>query len=241
MIDFGLSQKYTLEKMEQAGVPFSDLRGALITHLHSDHTSQAMSNKLIREQVPIYCQRGQYRILVRRFRPKTENNIHVFAEKRPFEISRFTINAFKVPHDAPGGCYGFNITQKKQKITIATDLSAENNGLANHFTDSNVIVLESNYDPQMLENSGRPANLIQRIQQEGHLSNAQSAAFLNKILKNSKLKPQALILAHLSQECNSPLLAKKSAQEILALHNLQYTKLVAAEKKNSTATIEIRD
>lgn len=240
-MDFGFSQKYTLEHLDKAGVPFSSLRGALITHLHSDHINRAMFNKLIREQVPIYCQRRQYRELVRRFRPKDENNIHVFAEKLPFEISSFTINAFKVPHDAYGGCYGFNITQKKQKITIATDLASADNGLANHFTDSDVIVLESNYDPRMLENSGRPAELIERIKNDGHLSNEQSCAFLGEILELSKKKPQALILTHLSQECNSPRLAKKSAQNILNMHKLQNTELLTAEKNNSSKTIEIKD
>lgn len=240
-MDFGFSQKYTLEKFEQAGVPFANLRGALITHLHSDHITRAMFNKLIREQVPIYCQRGQYKEIIRRFRPKDESHIHVFAEKRSLEIASFTISAFRVPHDAYGGCYGFNISLGAKKITIATDLSSADNGLASHFADSDVIVLESNYDPQMLANSGRPAELITRIMNDGHLSNEQSAAFLNEILALSDKKPQALILAHLSHECNRPHLAKKSAQSILKRHNLKGITLQAAEKNNSGKTIEIKD
>ena len=239
LVDFGFSQKYTLEKFEQAGVDFSALRGVLLTHLHSDHLSKSMFNKLIKERIPIHCHRAVYKPLLRQYRPKDQNLILPFSDQQLFKIASFQIQGFRVPHDSYGGCYGFNIFLGSQKISLATDLAFAGNGLAKNFIDSDILVLESNYDPDMLENSGRPFELIERIKTEGHLSNEQSAQLLDKILQQSQKKPQAVFLTHLSQQCNLAQLAAGGIRKVLHAHRLNKTQLLIAEKRKASNTVRI--
>jgi phosphoribosyl 1,2-cyclic phosphodiesterase len=91
----------------------------------------------------------------------------------------------------------------KKQVAIATDLAYADDGLPLEFAGSDIVVLESNHDPDMLENSGRPEWLKKRIRDTGHLSNDQSADLMGRILSLSAVHPHAVLLAHLSQECNT--------------------------------------
>ena len=84
-----------------------------------------------------------------------------------------------------------------------------------HIANSNVIVIESNYDVDMLENSRRPVWLKRRIQETGHLSNDQCAESLLQIIDQSKTLPKSIALAHISQECNTNALALECTEMAL--------------------------
>jgi phosphoribosyl 1,2-cyclic phosphodiesterase len=90
---------------------------------------------------------------------------------------------------------------------VATDVGYTGDGLRSRFIDADVIVFESNHDPVMLENSGRPPWLKERIKQIGHLSNQQCAGFLKEVFHHSTRPPAAVVLAHISQTCNTNALA----------------------------------
>ena len=81
--------------------------------------------------------------------------------------------------------------------------------------DSDLIVLESNYDVQMLEDSSRPSWLKRRITQNGHLSNDQCGDSVIQILDRSTTLPKSLALAHVSRECNTNALARECTEEAL--------------------------
>ncbi len=239
LIDFGFSQKYTLKHLEEADVQFSDIKGAFLTHTHSDHITKAMYNKLKKERIPVYCPGGHFNSLNRYSIEENRKALKILSADETVEIGSFKIQPFEVPHDAPGGCFGYNIWHDSKKITIATDMAHAGNGLANYFLNSDVIIVESNYDPEMLDNSGRSAQLISRIKNTGHLSNEQCAAFLDEILHQSEIGPQVVVLAHLSAECNHPDIARKCSERVIKAHDLINTELVVAKKNNSTEIIEI--
>jgi phosphoribosyl 1,2-cyclic phosphodiesterase len=87
--------------------------------------------------------------------------------------------------------------------------------VVSHIANSDVIVIESNYDVDMLENSRRPVWLKRRIQEDGHLSNDQCAESLLQIIDQSQTLPQSIALAHISQECNTNALALECTEMTL--------------------------
>lgn len=82
-------------------------------------------------------------------------NICTFNLKEPFEIGDLKINPFSIPHDAANPC-GFNIYHNNNKISIATDLGHINLEILNSLENSSFILLESNYDPNILKCSPYP-------------------------------------------------------------------------------------
>ncbi len=238
LVDIGFSQRYINERLDEAGVPFSSLRAVLITHLHADHVTQAMLNKVLREGIPVYVHRNLRPLFLKRFKVKYAHLLQTF-DGLSFKVNDFDIKGFEVPHDAPGGCFGFNIHFREKKVTIATDLSSAQNGLTEKFMDSDLIIIESNHDEHLLENSGRSFELIERIKNTGHLSNAQCVSFLDDVLNHSQKMPQAVVLTHLSDDCNLPRLAEKGVRKLLDKQNLKTTQLQICKKNQSSDTVTI--
>lgn len=238
LVDMGFSQRYMNERFEEAGVSFSSLRAVLITHLHADHVTQAMLNKVLREGIPVYVHRNLRPLFLKRYKVKNARALHTF-DGLAFKIKDFEIRGFEVPHDAPGGCFGFNIQLNEKKISVATDLSSVGNGLSEQFIDSDLIMIESNHDEHMLETSGRSFELIERIKNTGHLSNVQCVSFLDEVLKRSQKMPEAIVLAHLSDDCNSPRLAETGVKKLLKKRNLKDARLQISKKNQPSETISI--
>ncbi len=236
MIDCGFSKKYIFENFKKLDISISILKGILISHTHSDHSSSSMIRAALKHGIKIYCHKNLREILIRKYPILSEGEnsgiINVFQDDE-FQIGEFFISAFSVPHDSEGGCWGFNICSHKdkgKKISIATDLGYPENGLWKNFIDSEVIIIESNHDPEMLRNSGRPIWLQQRIEEIGHLSNEQSSEFILDVIKRSQFEPQAIILSHISQQCNSGHLAYSTLNTKLKNNNYTRSKIYISHK-----------
>jgi phosphoribosyl 1,2-cyclic phosphodiesterase len=121
--------------------------------------------------------------------------------QKKIHLSGFDIEAFPVCHDAPE-TIGFHICAGDKKITIVTDLGHICQIATPYIKAANLLVIESNYDEQMLVNGKYPPFLKARIQSDhGHLGNHQTATFLADNI-NDKLSN--ICLAHLSKNNNSP-------------------------------------
>jgi len=122
------------------------------------------------------------------------------------------VHAFPVPHDADDPM-GFVVTRESAKVGVATDFGAPNQMTDFQLRDCDTLVVESNYDINMLAASQRTWQVKQRILGPfGHLSNSDSAAMLERILAPHT---RNLVLAHISAECNKYELAMQSAQNKL--------------------------
>ena len=140
----------------------------------------------------------------------SEKNIKLFNINEKFEIGDLKVKPFSIPHDAANPC-GFNIFKDDKKISIATDIGHMTNGVLKNLEDSIFIMLESNYDPEVLKYSKYPYQLKTRIAgPDGHLSNELAGKTISYLL-NSGLK-QA-VLGHLSKQSNFPELAYKTVIE----------------------------
>ena len=131
-------------------------------------------------------------------------NIKKFKNKETFSIKDIEISPFDIPHDAANPC-GFNIKNENDKISIATDIGHISNEILKQLEGSKFILLESNYDTEVIKYSKYPYSLKRRIQgPNGHLSNDIASKVINYLI-NANLK--TAMLGHLSKENNFPELA----------------------------------
>lgn len=206
LIDCGFTVKSFVEKLEEINLTFKDISCLLISHSHSDHVNNAVINRLVQEKKKILINYNLLTPLRKKYAAVNKaikaGLVTLFNEEEVI-VAGFRVRNFEVPHDSQGGCYGYNIVYDNKKISIATDLGFAEKGIVEKFCDSDLIVLESNHDDEMLRTSGRPQVLIDRIKEVGHLSNEQCGEILFSVLKNSKIAPKKIILAHLSKECNT--------------------------------------
>jgi phosphoribosyl 1,2-cyclic phosphodiesterase len=126
-----------------------------------------------------------------------------------------------VPHDAEGVTSGFILSgragEREVRVAMATDLGNGGNGIFERFIDSDLILIESNYDPAMLNRSPRhPLDRARVDSDVGHLSNEQAGKFLVRVLQESRKRPRAVVLCHLSADHNSPSLAVGEVRGILS-------------------------
>ena len=141
-----------------------------------------------------------------------ESNKKYYCPLENFEIGDLKIYPFKIPHDAADPC-GFNVFFGNKKISIATDIGHITSNVIHSLEDSHFILLESNYDPNVLKCSKYPYPLKIRIAgPNGHLANEDAGKAISFLLK-SGLKQ--VMLGHLSKENNFPELAYKTVVDEL--------------------------
>lgn len=189
LVDCGFPVKYIKTSLQDFYLNPTKLSGMILTHTHADHYSNTVFKFLINNNVRFYIHEDLVAPLLKRsynFKKAFDNNLVTKITNDTFFIGDFKIKAFPVPHDSFGGCFGYNISktidEQEIKISYATDLAFTNEEIEDCFVDSNIIVVESNHDVDMLYNSGRPRELVDRIRKTGHLSNEECANFLVNVL-----------------------------------------------------------
>lgn len=210
LIDCGFRASYIHRHLERLRLPLSSFSGAVLTHLHNDHVHEEIIQELVDNRTPIFLP-PKLRMTARKtftgIRLAEAHGLLQTLEEPHSNIGSFNVGAFEVFHDAPGGCYGYIIRketpERSMKVVMATDVGFTSRPMVEAFANADLMIIESNHDPDMLENSGRPDWLKRRIRERGHLSNEECARFLVEVLNASEKGPEAIILAHVSQECNT--------------------------------------
>ena len=144
----------------------------------------------------------------------SSNNIKKINIDEDFSIGEIKISPFAIPHDAANPC-GFSLSDGNKKISIATDIGHMNNYILHNLEGSKFVLLEANYDPEVLKCTKYPYKLKSRIAgPTGHLSNSVAGKTINFLMKNGL---ETAILGHLSKESNFPELAYQTVvDEIIA-------------------------
>lgn len=215
LIDSGVSYKKIEEALTSIGSSINKINAILITHEHIDHV-RGLNSLSSKYNIPIYANKKTWEALDSLNYKIPLECRNIFNNSENFEIQDLKILPFSIPHDSNDPC-GFNIIKGQDKLSIATDLGHINSKLMKHFEGSSSIILESNYDPEILRFCSYPTFLKQRISsQNGHLpNNIASQTVCNLIphgLKNA-------LLVHLSKENNFPELAYQTALEELRKTN----------------------
>lgn len=230
LIDAGVSGKKIVEALASLNVDISDINGILVTHEHIDHTlSLPVLSK--RYNIPIYANEKTWSVL------PTEKikNQKVFNLNEPFLIGNLKIEPFPIPHDAICPC-GFNIYSSSQKISIATDIGHITPGIVEHLKRSAFLLLEANYEPEMVYSSSYPYHLKKRILgNTGHLSNKNAGQLITEL---SKYGLKHVMLGHLSRENNFPELAYQTVINELSSNNVCLDNLqVSVANRNEPSAI----
>ena len=221
LIDAGVSLKKIEKGLETLNISPSSLDGILVTHEHSDHI-QSLGNLSKKFNLPVYANSETFDNMSKQTDKISAENIKKFKVSEKFEIKDLEINPFSIPHDAANPC-GFNISNNSDKISIATDIGHMTNDILKQLEDSKFILLESNYDTEVLKYSKYPYLLKQRIAgPNGHLSNEVASKVINYLLQGNL---KTAMLGHLSKESNFPELAYQTVVDELISSGTDVSKL----------------
>ena len=215
LIDAGVSCKKIENALNDINVDPSTIDGILITHEHSDHV-QGLGTLSKKFDLPVFVNQETLDAMPKQRDKISEKNIKTFKVTDKFSVGDLDIKPFYIPHDAANPC-GFNIFKDDKKISIATDIGHMTNDILRNLEESLFIMLEANYDPEVLRCSSYPFRLKSRIAgPTGHLPNEMAGKTISHLLK-SGLKNA--MLGHLSKESNFPELAYQTVVDELISNN----------------------
>ncbi|ORU91456.1 MAG: MBL fold metallo-hydrolase [Cycloclasticus sp. symbiont of Poecilosclerida sp. N] len=193
MIDNGFSIKETDKRMVKLGVTAEDISAILVTHEHGDHAS-GVARYAKRYDIPVWASHGTARMV------KNLATIQIFNSHKPFDLGEFSIEPVLVPHDAREPTQ-FVFRANTLKLGVMTDIGSITPHMAGVLTGCDALLLECNYDRDMLVNGPYPESVKRRVLGHwGHLDNQQAIGLLEQ-LDIDKL--QHLVLAHISKKNNS--------------------------------------
>ena len=222
LIDAGVSSKKIENALDGLNINPSSIDGILITHEHSDHT-QGLGTFSRKFNIPVFVNSKTLDNMPKQRDKLIAENIKNFEVGDNFNINDLKISSFSIPHDAANPC-GFNISNGSKTISIATDIGHMTNDILKMLEECEFLMLESNYDPEVLKCSSYPYILKTRIAgPNGHLPNEIAGKTISHLLK-CNLK-QAM-LGHLSKESNFPELAYKTVVDELISNNYNENSLM---------------
>lgn len=217
LVDVGVSAKRIREALEARHIDPRSIQGVCITHEHSDHVAGL---RVLTKQFgwTVYASEGTISALL-----ETEQ-IHKNSDIVPLYTAAVTIGdmqvtPFHTPHDARESM-GFCITlPDERKIGIATDMGVMRQEVERLLSACDLVHIESNHDVSMLRSGPYPIHLQQRILSDrGHLSNAMCAATVARLALAGVPR---FMLAHLSEQNNTPALALQTTASALAKEGMQ--------------------
>lgn len=228
LVDAGLGVRDLAQRLASIGESLDSLDGILITHEHSDHVAGLC--RLLRKlecRVPVYITRKTAPVIDWE---TCEVIREEFQAGSSFVVGDISIDSFTIPHDAIDPV-GFIFRACGVKIGVATDLGYIPDSIKYHLRSTDVLLLESNHDLEMLKVGPYPWSVKQRVMgRNGHLSNTVVCDYLETDFASTTA---ALILGHLSEHNNHPELVRMGAAESLERRGLA-PRLVVAEQKRAS-------
>ena len=228
LVDAGFSGKKIAEKLNNIEKKIEDITGIFVTHEHSDHI-QGLGVVSRKYDIPIYLHEMTYGVIKEKIGKIDRKNLNFIREDKTV-IGNCVINNFEVMHDAKK-CLGYTFEYGEKKLSYASDVGCVNNIIMENLKNSDVIVLESNYDYNMLMTGPYHWELKNRVKgRNGHLSNAEASKLIAQVL-NEKLKK--VYLMHISKDNNTPELAYNSLYEILERENKSHLEIEVIDEKGT--------
>lgn len=233
IIDAGVGVRTLKKHLKSYGLSIRDALGILITHDHADHVRSVgcLSHDY---NLPVYTTVGAHDGITKNWsvRKKIEPELVKVVEKAsPFKLGSFTITPFGVPHDSTDNV-GYRIVYNDIVFVLMTDIGHLTEEMKSYIAEANYLVIEADYEPQMLQAGPYPQHLKDRIAGPyGHQSNKECAEALSQFA-TPKLKH--VWLCHLSDENNHPDLAEKTVKQLLREHGI-----VAGNEKSADFALDV--
>ncbi|CAM2159359.1 MBL fold metallo-hydrolase [Paraburkholderia tropica] len=208
LLDCGFSAKEVERRLARAGLAADTLSGVLITHEHSDHIGSALTLAR-RWSIPLYMSWGTAQAVGA---DDANVELNILWGDETVEIGELGVLPYTVPHDAREPLQ-FVFNDGASRLGVLTDVGESTSHINTVLSGCDALVLEYNHDLDMLAGSRYPASLKARISgSHGHLNN-DAAGDILAALDRSKLRH--LIAAHLSQQNNTPELARAAMAAVL--------------------------
>ena len=215
IIDVGIGLRTLKKYFREYGLSLSSVKNILVTHDHADHVKSvgSLANEF---KLPVYATEKVHDGIVHNYcvQKKIDRTlVRNIVKGQVYSIGAFKVVPFAVPHDSSDNV-GYRIEYNGCALCIITDAGCVTDEMKGYVSDAKCIVVEANYDEEMLEAGRYPLYLKKRIlSSSGHLSNAECARFLAENVTDSL---KLICLCHLSEENNHPELARKTVEAVLA-------------------------
>ncbi len=209
LIDAGIGPRTVGKRLNGTGVEIGEVAAVCLTHLDRDHFNLSWVNHVVGRKLAVFCHRSRVKDLAQLAgNPAFSERLIPFGEAPFSPLPGVNFHGIDLAHDVEGS-HGFVIEGFGQRAGFATDLGRVPPHLIERFAPVDLLAMESNYDPEMQQASGRPWFLKQRIMGgRGHLSNEQAFAAVRAILDRCHRErgrlPGHIVLLHRSQQCNCP-------------------------------------
>ncbi|MBR4597091.1 MAG: MBL fold metallo-hydrolase [Opitutales bacterium] len=199
LIDAGISPRRIKNARKELGQTLENIDAIFLTHEHGDHC-KALETLPENENMAVFASEQTYETIVCRHPETQKFKWKVFTPGQSFSFKDLKVCTCALPHDS-SECVAYKFLAREKSISWITDLGKPVLGAKDFAKNSNVLVLESNYCPKMLQNSNRTLRVKRRIAgTHGHLSNADAISVLQELDPDFV---EQIYLAHVSRECNS--------------------------------------
>ncbi len=212
LFDCGVGIRVLQNALKLQHIPLTAVRAVFVTHEHSDHIKGLCK---LSENIPvsIYSNVPTLQELIMKKAISAKSKLKEISQ-RPAEVCGMEITPFRTSHDSVDSM-GYHVTfADGKRFCLCTDLGYVSQDVAAHLQNSDIVLLESNYEEELLVHGSYPPFLKDRIRGDrGHLSNADCAAAVNRL---AQAGVRSFILGHLSEENNRPELALAASAAVLA-------------------------
>lgn len=213
MIDAGLGIRTLKKSFKELAIDPKQLAAILVTHDHADHI-RGLESFAVDFSVPVYASPLVYKALhhATYLHGGLMNHLALMELEQPLTLGAMEITSFEVPHDATQNV-GYRITGPRGCFTLMTDVGEVTADVEAAIKGANYLVIESDYDEEMLRTGPYPMMLKERILGgNGHLSNREAAC---TVARNYHPDLRFLALCHLSGQNNNPSVARESMSNAL--------------------------
>lgn len=212
LVDAGLSARKLEQLMNMRDVDPRELDGILVTHEHSDHI-KGLSVLARKYELPVYANEKTWQAMEKHAAGIPDHKRHIVETGGTLSFGSLRVESFAISHDAADPV-GYCFTLGGLKLSFATDLGYVSEKVLDNIIDSDVLILESNHDVEMLRIGAYPWNIKRRILSDvGHLSNEMAGEALAKIVSAGTVR--RVYLAHLSRDCNLMDLARLTVEGVV--------------------------
>jgi phosphoribosyl 1,2-cyclic phosphodiesterase len=231
LLDAGLSARELVKRLSAVGADPAGLDGIIISHEHSDHIKGA--EILARDnRIPIFINRGTHDSAGQRL--ARHYIFEHFETGDTINFNGLEVRTFSVSHDAADPV-GFRVSWRDIKVGVVTDVGHSTRLLEQRLGGCHALVLEANHDRDLLDAGPYPPELKRRIKgKNGHLSNQECTDLLKKLHHPGLAH---IVLAHLSETNNTPILAYTSACRAIPWSESPPRVFIASQHKPTTISL----
>ena len=210
LIDAGIGIRTIRKALRDINISLDSIRAVFVTHDHADHI-KAVGHLGEKMNIPVYTTARIHEGINRSYcmTEKLSSSVRYLEKEEPMMLEDFRIESFEVPHDGTDNV-GYCVEIDGKVFSFLTDLGEITPTAARYIRKANYLILEANYDEEMLKMGSYPKYLKERISSSiGHMSNLDTADFL---ADNITEHLHYIWLCHLSKDNNHPVLAYKTVE-----------------------------